>query len=291
LATSYGILAIFMWGTLALLGANTVHIPAFQLLFLCFSISAVLMFVKRIILKNKVFEKPKLNSAQWLVGVSGLFGFHFCYFMALKKAPAIEVSLIAYFWPMLLGLLLSSRDQLLKSIIGSIVGFIGITFIIVGDAGFSFNQEYVQGYGLAFLCALMWAFYSWFQSRSNNSADDIGWLSIAVALLSLIAHFVFESTQWQFSQNQWIAIILLGAGPVGGAFYLWDIGLKNGNKRLLASLSFCTPLISAIILSFAGLNSWSINILISLTLILLGALISNMKSKVNTSAKNQISTI
>jgi len=275
LATFYGAIAILMWGGLALLGTATANIPAFQLLFLCFTLSASLMFLKRLICKQPLLAKPNLNLKQWAVGISGLFGFHFCYFMALKQAPAIEVSLISYIWPMLFALFISTRANIIKSFIGSLMGFVGIYFIIFDSEGLQFNQAYLLGYVLAACCALIWSGYSYFQSHSNNSPDDIGWLSIAVACLSLVVHFQLETSHWKFSNEQLLGIIFLGIGPVGGAFYLWDISLKKGNKKLLASLSYCAPLISASVLSIAGLNSWSSNILISLVFILVGGVISN----------------
>jgi drug/metabolite transporter (DMT)-like permease len=295
MTTSLGILAIIMWSCLALLGVNTADIPAFQLLSMCFTISTLLMFIKRLILKEHLFTKSTLTHKQWLVGIAGLFCFHYCYFTALKIAPAIEVSLIAYLWPMLLAVFISTRATRLKSLIGGLIGFIGVSFIIVGDTELAYNPSYIKGYLLAACCALLWSTYSWyfsktencskhkFKNTSTNTVDNIGWLSLVVALLSLIAHFQLEAvyplntTHWQFTFQQWVSIILLGLGPVGGAFYLWDIALKKGNKKLLASLSFCTPLISSIILAFVGLNLWSSNILISLSLILLGALVSNTK--------------
>lgn len=95
----------------------------------------------------------------------------------------------------------------------------------------------------------------------------------------LLAHLKLEIGYWDFNVSEWLGIILLGLGPVGGSFYLWDIGLKHGNKQLLASLSFSAPLISSIALSLAGINSWSFNIILALCFILAGALLANMKSK------------
>ena len=95
----------------------------------------------------------------------------------------------------------------------------------------------------------------------------------------MIAHWLFETSNWSFSLSEWGGILLLGLGPVGGAFYLWDIALKKGNQQLLASLSFSTPLISSVILAIAGFNAWSANIIIALALILSGAIIANMKKK------------
>nr|WP_236702550.1 EamA family transporter [Thalassomonas actiniarum] len=290
MATIYGALAIVMWGALALLGVNTKAIPAFQLLFMCFFISALLMFVRRFLIGQPLLCKPAMTLPQWLLGTGALFGFHFCYFIALKHAPAIAVSLICYFWPMLLAILLAGKATRLRALAGGIIGFIGIGFIILGDGEISFNAEFVLGYVLAGACALIWSSYSWYLSRFGGELDNIGWLSLAVALLSLAAHFLLESPLsgglssssrvfglWQFDGEQWLGIILLGLGPVGGAFYLWDLGLKKGNSQLLASMSFCSPLISSVLLALAGYNAWSMNILIALALILLGALIANKK--------------
>lgn len=288
IATIFGIIAIIMWSTLAILGVNTQNIPAFQLLFVCFSISSLLMFIKRFITHKPLIQKPKLNCRQWLVGIVGLFGFHFCYFIALKNAPAIEVSLISYLWPMLLALFISNRTNIIPSLIGGIIGFIGVAIIITGGKSFSFNFNFLSGYLLALCCALLWSTYSWFQSRSDNQIDDIGWLSLVVATLSLFMHLLFEQSQWHFSVQQWISLVLLGLGPVGGAFYLWDIAMKKGNKKLLVSISYSTPLLSAMILALAGLAEWSNSILLSLSCILFGGLIAN--SKFSHANKKQLAT-
>lgn len=284
MTTLLGILAILMWGCLAILGVKIVTLPAFLLLAICFTISTLLMLIKKLILNENLFSRPTLSPTQWLVGVAGLFGFHYSYFTALKVAPAIEVSLISYLWPMLLALFITTKTTRLRALLGGFVGFVGVSFIIVGDSTLTYNPDYIEGYVLAVCCAMLWSTYSWYFSKADinsaNSIDNIGWLSLVTALLALVAHSQLEDSYplTTFTTQQWISIILLGLGPVGGAFYLWDIALKKGNKTLLASLSFCTPLISSVILALVGLNSWSSNILISLSLILLGGYISNTRS-------------
>jgi drug/metabolite transporter (DMT)-like permease len=280
--TLSGLFAIFMWGGLALLGNGTKAIPPFLLLSICFLIAAMLMFIKRIISQQALFRAPTLTLAQWFVGVFGLFGFHFCYFMALKLAPAIEVSLIAYLWPMILAVLLAAKGTGLKAIAGGLLGFVGVAFIVSPDVGMSFSHAHIDGYMLALACAFIWSGYSWFFSRSDNNVDDIGWMSVAVALFSFASHILFEQPYSLGILNEWLGIMLLGLGPVGGAFYLWDLGLKHGNKKLLASLSFAAPLISSVLLSLAGYNSWSTNIIIALGFILLGAAITNFPSNKRT---------
>jgi len=197
----------------------------------------------------------------------------------MKNAPAIEVSLIAYLWPMLLAVFVANQATRLKALIGGVVGFIGISFIIIGEGKLGFNQQYLMGYLLAFCCALIWSSYSWYLSTSSNKVDDIGWLSLGVSLAAFIAHLILEPNHWQFTSSQYVGILLLGLGPVGGAFYLWDLAMKKGNKSLLASLSFSAPLLSSIILALAGFNAWSQDIVVALVMILLGAFIANKPVK------------
>lgn len=279
--TFIGFLAIVLWGTLALLGHYTKTVPPFQLLFMCFLISASLLFVKRLVLNTPIFAKPKLNKQEWLVGVTGLFGFHFCYFMALKYASAINVSLIAYLWPMLLALMLATKAQRLRAVIGSAIGFVGVGCLLSQEQSIVIKSSEFIGYGFAFACALIWSTYSYLISKTSSQADDIGWLSLVVAAFSLIAHVLFESSVWQFETVTLTAILLLGLGPVGGAFYLWELGMKQGNKKMLASLSYSSPLLSSVLLALLGLTPWSSSIIIALFLILTGGLIASYKSTIN----------
>lgn len=279
--TFIGFLAIALWGTLALLGHYTKAVPPFQLLFICFLISASLLFVKRLVLGAPVFTKPNLNKQEWAVGVTGLFGFHFCYFMALKYASAINVSLIAYLWPMFLALMLANKTQRLRAVIGSVIGFIGVWCLLHQEQSLVIKSTEFIGYSFAFACALIWSSYSYLISKTTSQVDDIGWLSLVVAALSLFAHVLFESTIWHFDTVTTTAILLLGLGPVGGAFYLWELGMKRGNAKMLASLSYTSPLFSSLLLALFGLTPWSSSIIIALLLILAGGLISTHKSTTN----------
>ena len=50
------------------------------------------------------------------------------------------------------------------------------------------------------------------------------------------------------SARDWSLIALLGLGPLGGAFFLWDAALKRGDARQIGVLSFLTPLLSTLVL-------------------------------------------
>ncbi len=271
MATGYGVTAIFMWGLLALLGTLTDRVPPFQLLAICFGISALLMLLRRAWIRQPLWQPPCLTVRAWLIGVAGLFGFHFCYFMALRLAPAIEVSLIAYLWPLLLSLMVARPGNRISALFGGLLGFVGVSVMMLAGGSLSLHSQALPGYLFALACAGIWSTYSWYLSKSPGHVDDIGWLSLAVALLSWIAHLILETGSWQLNLSAWLGLLLLGLGPVGGAFYLWDNGLKYGNRQLLASLSFGVPLISSVALAVAGRNPWSGEIVLALVLVMLGA--------------------
>ncbi len=268
-----GVTAILMWGMLAVFSLQTKAIPPFQLLFICFSISFLIMMVLRLCRGQKLLTPPSLTVIQWLVHTGCLFGFHFCYFMAIRFAPAIEVSLIGYLWPLLLGIYVAPQGLRLYALCGGLLGFLGSVYLVMAGATLQIEAEFIFGYLLALLCALIWSGYSWFLSRSHSEVEDIGWVSLVVALLALAAHVIAETSVYTFTPLQWVNAVLLGLGPIGGAFYLWDTAMKKGNQSLLASISFATPVISALALYLFGLSALSSAVITAVCLILAGAMI------------------
>jgi drug/metabolite transporter (DMT)-like permease len=45
---------------------------------------------------------------------------------------------------------------------------------------------------------------------------------------------------------------MLGLGPVGAAFFVWDYGVKHGDIRALGVFSYSAPLISTLLLILFG---------------------------------------
>jgi len=46
----------------------------------------------------------------------------------------------------------------------------------------------------------------------------------------------------------WLAILALGLGPAGTAFYLWDHAVKRDDIRALGALSYAMPILSTALL-------------------------------------------
>ena len=68
---------------------------------------------------------------------------------------------------------------------------------------------------------------------------------------------------------------MLGLGPFGGAFYLWDYAVKNADIKLLGSISYFTPLLSTLLLVFLGHAQFTTAITLACIFIILGSFISS----------------
>jgi len=100
-ATLVGLIAVLMWALLALLSAASGDVPPFQLAAMTFLIGGLLGVASWPFRPGAIASLAQ-NWRVWALGVAGLFGYHFVYFSAIRAAPPVEVSLLAYLWPLFL---------------------------------------------------------------------------------------------------------------------------------------------------------------------------------------------
>ena len=212
------------------------------------------------------------------MGVIGLFGYHFAYFTALRNAPPVDASLIAYLWSLFIVLfsaLLPGEKLRLHHIIGTILGLFGAVLIVTKGVFINFQSEYLYGYIMAFACALIWSSYSLLSRRFVYvSTDIVTGFCLVTAFLSMLAHLMLEQTVWPANISQWLAIVGLGLGPVVLAFYTWDYGVKHGDIQVLGAASYIAPLLSTLILILAGFSELTTIVVIACVLITLGAIVA-----------------
>ncbi len=273
--------AVLMWALLALLTVKTVPIPPFQLTFMSFAVGGVLGLCWDIIMG----EVNSLRGVSWKIyafGTAGLFGYHFFYFSALRLAPAAEAGLIAYLWPLLIVLLsgLLPGERLRSGhIIGGLIGFAGAA-VIVTQGESRFEASAGLGYGLALLCAVTWSGYSVMSRRQGQTpTSSVAVFCLATSLLSGIAHIGLETTIWPVEIAAWLAVVGLGIGPVGLAFFVWDVGVKQGDLQLLGVVSYAAPLLSTFVLVIAGIADMTWALLVASVLISLGAVLAVRASR------------
>ncbi len=277
-ATAVGGLAVLLWALLALFTTWAGDIPPFQLLAMTFSVAFLVSCIYWLCRGRKALENLRQAPRVWLLGVGGLFGYHLFYFIALGNAPAVEASLIAYLWPLLIVVfssLLPGEKLRWFHLAGALMGLAGAALLVTRGGSISFDPAYSLGYLAAIVCALVWSGYSVTNRVFGEVPTDVvGGFCGAVAVLGTFCHLVFETTVVP-GATQMLACVALGVGPVGAAFFVWDYGTKHGNIQVLGAFSYMAPLLSTLILIAFGRAEATWFVGAACLLIVLGAVVAS----------------
>jgi drug/metabolite transporter (DMT)-like permease len=279
--------AIALWALLAWLGISLAHVPPFLL-------TGIALLVGSLIALPLSWEAGRLNLASWkmpwsslLLGVYGLFGFHFLLFIALRHAPPVQANLVNYLWPLgivvMAPLFLPGVKLSAMHLLAACMGFAGACIAILGGrAGDASSAGFAWGYIPAAGSAFIWASYSLMTKRlalqgKSFATAAIGLFGLVSGVLSLICH-AFLEPRIALSGSDWLLLAAMGIGPLGAAFYLWDAALKRGDARQIGILSYITPLAStALLLIVTGQPlSWSIGLAAAL---IVGAAVLGTRSR------------
>jgi len=250
-ATLAGIGALALWAFLAPLSRLAAGLPPLQVTACAFAVAgaASLAVVATRGRLGALRQRPRV----WVHGVGGLAGYHALYFAALALAPAVEANLLNYLWPLLIVLLsapILGMPLGARRLAGVAMGFAGCALLV--GAGAAFPREAALGFLCAIGAAVVWAVYSVTAKRlAAVPTEAVAGFCGAAALLAALAHLGFERFVLP-DGRQALALLLLGLGPVGAAFFLWDWGMKRGDPRLLGTLAYAVPVASTLLLLALG---------------------------------------
>jgi drug/metabolite transporter (DMT)-like permease len=280
--------AIGLWASLAALGVSLKHVPPFLLTGIALIIGSALSWP--FVFRDR--QLWRVTPGYLALGVLTLFGYHFFLFVGLRLASAVEVNLINYLWPLLIVLLAPLYLVGVKlrgtHFVAAMLGFAGAATAILGGGDLPLASvrkvtwEPVLGYLLALTSAFIWANYSLQTKRAalagrGYSSVAIGLFGLLSGLASLLCHAWLEPSV-SLSARDGLLVLILGLGPLGAAFFLWDKALKLGDVRHIGVLSYLTPLASTVLLLLATERALAWNVALAAALIIGGALLGTRKT-------------
>ncbi len=245
-ANALALAALALWSTLAALAVKLRHVPPFLLVGAALTIGG-LAGAGRV-------TRRGLTPRVVLLGVYGLFAYHFCLFMALRLAPPVEANLLNYLWPLLIVLLsplFAAGSLRARHVAGALIGFAGAAMLLIGRGAAAADASWA-GYGFAIAAAVIWATYSLMTKRLGGvPTSAVAVFCLVAGALALACHALFEpASSLTAADAPWI--LAAGLGPMGAAFYLWDRALKEGDPRAIGTLAYLTPLFSTLLLAVCG---------------------------------------
>ncbi|HEX2724625.1 MAG TPA: EamA family transporter [Beijerinckiaceae bacterium] len=281
-ATLTGFGAVALWSLLALLTVATGAVPPFQLAAMAFAVGGGLGALSWLA-RPQAMRGLRQPAVVWALGIGGLFGYHALYFAALRLAPPAQAGLINYLWPLLIVLFSAAPPgERLRAVhvVGALLGFMGVVVLVAGRGDLDLRAEDGLGYAFSFAAAFVWAGYSVLSHRFGSvPTDAVAGFCLAASALSFLCHAAFETTVWPAGLVQWLALLALGLGPLGAAFYLWDIGVKRGDIRMLGIASYAAPVLSTLLLVLAGFAEATRALALACVLIVAGALVATLGRK------------
>lgn len=266
----YAMGAILCWASLpAATGSGLVELSTEELMFFSFTSAAIFLYVQDILL-TRSFTLFIPNPKALLLGVWGIFIYHYVYYTALSHAPLAEGGILATTWS--LWIVIFSSVLLFKKLkisimLTALVGMFGAGLVIASGKELAFDGEYMLGYFLALSCGLIWSSFSVALSHVKIAKEPMTTFTIIAAVLSAVL-YLFTMPHTMPSARSLFAAIYLGCIPLGLSFFLWNRAVTKGNMVIIGFLSYLTPPLSVLLVALIHGERVSSQVLVGMTIII-----------------------
>ncbi len=197
---------------------------------------------------------PLADGPFWLMGVGGLTGALYFYFLALGEGDPAKVALVTYTWPIGLVLVadkLAGRGLNWRAVAGALVAFTGVAPLVLSSGSSIPTSPLAYSAGIAAgLCWILFSLYLRLDRRAGTS--DYKYLFASAAAVTFLLHLAIEDPVAGSTYQDWLFASLIGIGPYGLAFVSWGFALGRASVSSLGILTFMVPILSALYLVFIG---------------------------------------
>lgn len=247
----YALGAILCWASLpAATGSGLNELSTAELMFYSFSTAAIFLYLQDVILRKKLSVSfPNIKAC--LFGVSGIFLYHYIYYLALERAPLAEGAILATTWS--LWIVIFSSILLLRRLapsilVAALLGFAGAGLVIAAGKELSFASTHLQGYALALICGVIWSTFSVGLPLFKLKIEPMTGFTIVTAIASGVL-FLCTAPHEMPSKAAMLSAIYLGAIPLGLSFFLWNRAITGGNMVIIGFLSYLTPPLAVLLVA------------------------------------------
>jgi drug/metabolite transporter (DMT)-like permease len=261
--TVLGVVAILLWGSTVAFGRSLIsQLGPLHAAAAVYALCGVLSLVYLLWRPARIREALRLPP-RYLVVCGALFVLYVvCLYQALGMATgsqqAIEVGIINYLWPTativlavpLLGV--RARWPLIPGAVMAVAGIVLATLPVHNWSGQVFLDTFRANwvpYLLALVAALDWALYSNLSRRwaAGAGANAVPVFMVATAVVMGVLARLQPPVEVQWSARTMLELGYLGIFPTTLGYAFWEIAMRRGNLVRVATISYFTPLISAVV--------------------------------------------
>lgn len=280
-STLLGLLAILLWSSVVgLIRSVSEGLGPVGGAAMIYSVGTLFLLVVMGIPKLREFSRSYLFLGSLLFVL-----YEICLSLSLgyasNRMQAIELGMINYLWPcftVLMAIVFNGQKAKWWVLPGLLLSLFGIGWIMSGDGGWSPAQMLDNirsnplSYALSFSGAVIWAIYCNVTKKIAQGKNGVVlFITLTALALWLIYPFSHE-TGMRFSLP--VTVALLCAGMAMGAGYAaWNVGILHGNMTLLATVSYFTPVLSAVFAAVVLSTSLTANFWQGVIMVTLGSLI------------------
>ena len=278
--TLVGAIAVVLWSLGGPLITYVPDLPRFELIALTFVVYILAMLPVWIVRGEPILPKFRMPAMVWIVGTLGPWGYTVFFFHAYTLIPPVHASLILMSWPIILlvaNAALRGRHVRWWHAAGALIGFGGAALLVVARNSEALGTQGgpLIGYLMAFAGAMVFCTYSFARSSwTQVPADASALFCLAGAVLSALIHPFVEPTVMP-NATGWAVILAFGLFNVTISLLAWDYGMKFGQVRALVSLTYLTPLFTAVLLIAIGAGVLNVVTVSACVLIVGGAFLGS----------------